>query len=77
MHSVGFVRLARWARSEVLREYIPQQSRTRDGGGRMSEFVAGIVVGCLAGGVLGFHLGTWTAAWRAARATYRTQRGLR
>lgn len=40
-------------------------------------FLFGLLVGCAGGGWLGFHLGNWRAARRAARATFRTQRGLR
>jgi hypothetical protein len=35
-------------------------------------FVTGGVVGAW----LGYHIGVWRAAIRAAKATYRTQRGL-
>jgi len=38
-------------------------------------FWFGGTVGVAVGGWVGFHLGNWTAAARAARATYRTQRG--
>lgn len=38
-------------------------------------FWVGVVFGTVGGGWLGFHIGNWTAAARAARATYRTQRG--
>jgi hypothetical protein len=39
--------------------------------------VAAFAVGGVLGGYLGFQLGNWRAASRAARATYRTQRGIR
>ncbi len=34
------------------------------------------LVGASVGGYFGYHVGNWKAAHRAARATYRTQRGL-
>jgi hypothetical protein len=39
--------------------------------------VTALVVGGTVGGYLGYQIGNWRAAHRAARATYRTQRGLR
>ena len=36
-----------------------------------------LAVGGAMGGYLGYQVGNWRAASRAARATYRTQRGLR
>lgn len=42
-----------------------------------STFWFGLLVGVAAGFWFGFHVGNWTAAWRAAKANYRTQRGLR
>jgi hypothetical protein len=36
-----------------------------------------LAVGATIGGYLGYQVGNWRAARRAARATYRTQRGLR
>ncbi|MCA0144096.1 hypothetical protein [Blastococcus sp. LR1] len=38
---------------------------------------AALAVGGLLGGYVGYQLGNWRAASRAARATYRTQRGIR
>ena len=47
-------------------------------GGAMSEAVlTALAVGGTVGGYLGYQFGNWRAASRAARATYRTQRGLR
>ncbi|WP_167759210.1 hypothetical protein [Blastococcus sp. TF02A-35] len=37
---------------------------------------AAFAVGGVLGGWLGYRVGNWRAAARAARATYRTQRGL-
>jgi hypothetical protein len=34
-------------------------------------------LGAALGSYVGYHVGVWRAATRAARATYRTQRGLR
>ncbi len=39
--------------------------------------VTALVVGSAVGGYVGYQIGNWRAAHRAARATYRTQRGLR
>jgi hypothetical protein len=39
--------------------------------------VTALVVGGAVGGYVGYQIGNWRAAHRAARATYRTQRGLR
>ena len=39
--------------------------------------ITALAVGGLLGGYLGYQVGVWRAATRAARATYRTQRGLR
>jgi hypothetical protein len=45
---------------------------------RVAQTVAtALVVGAALGGYLGYQFGNWRAARRAARATYRTQRGLR
>jgi hypothetical protein len=43
----------------------------------MDHILAVFCFGGLAGGWLGYHIGAWAAATRAARSTYRTQRGLR
>ena len=43
----------------------------------MDSVMTALAVGLAGGGYIGYHVGNWRAARRAAKATYRTQRGLR
>ncbi|MGY1650865.1 hypothetical protein [Geodermatophilus sp. SYSU D01119] len=43
----------------------------------MDLVVTALAVGAAVGGYVGYEIGNWKAARRAAKATYRTQRGLR
>ena len=38
--------------------------------------ITALTIGGALGGYVGYHVGVWRAATRAARATYKTQRGL-
>ena len=53
------------------------KGRRAYGGRRVQDtMVTGLVLGGAIGAYVGYQIGVWRAATRAARATYRTQRGL-
>lgn len=80
-HAIGARRLIRAARADVV---VLGQSRSEEAvepiraeRGVTETVVTALVVGGAVGGYVGYQVGNWRAAHRAARATYRTQRGLR